>query len=352
MPAKVGIITTLRDASDVLDSFLTYHFAIGFSKIFLFFDDPSDPAIELAGDFPDAVVVRNDQKLRQAWETTLAYQQDDVVPLWLASERQVRMRLNLEVGIAMARAHGLDWVLGIDSDELFHCAGKSVPQHFGDLSEQGLYTALYRNHEGVPERADITDFFREVTLFKSAIVHRDGLTAEQRECIGGLTQFATGFYNFYGNGKAAARLDKRPFPQGVHRFIFPGEGKQAHSLSDLQEPAPERQRVFEEPAILHYPCCGFDHFRDKFRALGDFPDRLYGIYDIRSTEGPFAIDSREAFRRGDDDAKQLFDERLLFSDPSQTKRLIDSGALFRMNDAAKLLADSAPKGRANLGPAP
>jgi hypothetical protein len=50
---RVGVVTTLKGVEDSLLSFLLYHLAIGVSKIYLFFDDPSDAAIPIALDVKD-----------------------------------------------------------------------------------------------------------------------------------------------------------------------------------------------------------------------------------------------------------------------------------------------------------
>lgn len=46
--ARAALVTTLRGAAPVLDSFIRYHLARGFAHLYLFFDDPDDPALALA----------------------------------------------------------------------------------------------------------------------------------------------------------------------------------------------------------------------------------------------------------------------------------------------------------------
>ena len=66
-----------------------------------------------------------------------------------------------------ARAHGLDFLLHIDDDELLYCPGgldalhaalRSAPAHAADLHLHNL--------EALLPSADVTDAFRQVTAFR------------------------------------------------------------------------------------------------------------------------------------------------------------------------------------------
>jgi len=47
----VGIVTTLRGAGRTVESWIAYHFHIGFDRLYLFFDDPNDSSIEYTRKF-------------------------------------------------------------------------------------------------------------------------------------------------------------------------------------------------------------------------------------------------------------------------------------------------------------
>lgn len=49
---RVGIVSTVRNPGPSFDSWLCYHLSIGFSRIYLFFDDPTDPDIATARKYP------------------------------------------------------------------------------------------------------------------------------------------------------------------------------------------------------------------------------------------------------------------------------------------------------------
>ncbi|MFS8776059.1 glycosyltransferase family 2 protein, partial [Synechococcus sp. W65.1] len=47
-----------------LESFIRYHLALGIAHIYIFFDDPEDPAIQVALQFSDVTAIPNDEALQ------------------------------------------------------------------------------------------------------------------------------------------------------------------------------------------------------------------------------------------------------------------------------------------------
>ena len=68
MRADAAIVTTLRNAGKSLDSFIAYHLACGFSRLFLFFDDPLDPDLPRVAGHPAITAIPYDAALRRGWE--------------------------------------------------------------------------------------------------------------------------------------------------------------------------------------------------------------------------------------------------------------------------------------------
>lgn len=158
----------------------------------------------------------------------------------------------------------------------------------------------YANHEAVPSGEKVSNYFTEVELFR--INH---LVLPLSKEVGECTSFwrrrrGHGQYMLaYDNGKAAVRvLPGRVVPQSVHRWrtLRPeelhenpeaDEGKgsclqgtrKLVSRSALADP---RELNFDEvlhcrdPCVLHYPSCGLDWLRDKYRLLGSFPSAWFG----------------------------------------------------------------------------
>src|SRR5215213_1416 len=110
----------MAGALPVLDSFIRYHRALRFARIYLFFDDPSDPAIGAAramGDERITLFVRG-PALETEWRRCVQF---DHYAVHAAGEVMARQSLNVEVAVQHALAEGIEWLLHIDSDELFDC---------------------------------------------------------------------------------------------------------------------------------------------------------------------------------------------------------------------------------------
>lgn len=317
--ASAAIVTTLRDAGAVIDSFVAYHLAIGFDHLFLFFDDPADPNLPRLAAHPRITALAHDAALRRQWQS---------LPEYLAQgpfiDREVMARQVLNVGIAMelARREGLDWLLHIDADELFHAPDSSLADHFASADAQSADTIVYPNFEAVPESDDIGDAFREVDLFKVSPALGPGpFTPEGAQLLRATPQMPQElFFHFYSNGKSAVRLGARDArPDGVHRFF--GSGVTMH-----------------EAFILHYACCGFEAFWTKYRTLGGFSDRWHEKDDIRRAIGPLHLDARDVVATGSRErARHFYRQRIAIQDPERAEALIRHGVLMRIPGPRQLL---------------
>lgn len=245
-------------------------------------------------------------------------------------------------------------------NQLFYTSEASIRPHFDRLNELGVEQMTYANHEAVPSCEDVVDYFREVNLFRvnhlllplSRTVGNSTRFWRRRTSHG---QYMLA----YDNGKAAVRvLPGRIVPQSVHRWrtLKPEEkslaavqgsglcGIDAASLLSGHEAAgvtvegrtgseggtgevsersehgsgheaplddrlvnrvamaDPRELHFDEllecsdPCVLHYPSCGLDWLRDKYRLLGSFPSSWFGG---KLPIAPcFHLDARNAMREG------------------------------------------------------
>lgn len=300
----------------MLDSFVTYHLRNGFAHLYLFFDDPADPDLARLAGHPMVSVIAQDAALRRRWSHLPQY------PLYAAHvDREVMARqvLNAALAMEMARQDRCDWLLHIDSDELFFAPKGAVAAHFLEAAALQVDTICYRNFEAVPEKADIADPFRDVDLFKVPPELRAGpFNEEGRALLADTPQIPEKRFHFYRNGKAAVRLgapDMRP--EGVHRFTRPGGTVQEAQASDA--------------FVLHYPCCGFEAFWRKYRTLGPFADAWLGAFDIRQSIGPLHLDARDVVARNDREAALAFyRRRIALEDKARAEQLIRHGILTRL----------------------
>ncbi len=322
MPTRSAIVTTLRDADDVLDSFVTYHLGIGFDHIFLFFDDPSAKIPRAFVDHPQITARSRGLALERAWETTSLFLSP---PISRSIEDNVMTRqvLNAELALRDAFYKKIDWLLHIDIDELFYLPGRHVTEHFADLNRRKIEVIKYFNLEGVVEQRRISDFFREVTLFKinPARESNKALIQQHKPLLQTVPQIPPSYFHYYTSGKSAVKVRPSSLPKGVHTFSTPAHGKSAIADS--------------VPVILHYPCCGIDHFVQKHRTLGAF-QRWFS--DDKPIEIKAHLSGRDVVGSGDEQSiDAYYEENFVYSDASLVETLIDAGLLVRISEPAVFL---------------
>ena len=318
-----AIVTTMRNAGRVLDSFVAYHLAIGFSHLYLIFDDPHDPDLARIGTHPAVTAIAHDSALRQSWRGLPRYAEQAE---FIDKEVMARQVLNVELAMGLAREAGYGWLLHIDADELFYAPQQSAAEHFAAVDRQSFDTVRYLNFEAVPERDDIDDFFREVDLFKvPPSLAQVPVAPATARLVQATPQLLPNFFHFYSIGKSAVRLSAMTMhPIGVHDFI----------RSNGDYPGTLNQQNF----ILHYPCCGFESLWTKYVTLGRFPDRWWKKYDIAAAIGPFHLQARDVVATGDKEAaKHFYRTRVAVEGRTKADALIAAGLLRRITGPKTIL---------------
>jgi hypothetical protein len=313
--ARVCIVTTVRDPGVCLESFIRYHLALGIAHIYIFFDDPEDPAIQVALQFSDVTAIPNDEALQvqQALGNVLYPKYGPHV----GYEVMARQILNVETAIQLALDQGMDWILHIDGDELFY-PGQMMALDWFDQVSDDIFQVTFLNHEAAPEAFEIEDYFREVTLFKRNPAILDPGFYAEFQSISGKSQY----FLAYQNGKSAARIHLTLLPNSVHSFDIPED----HAL------------VTSSPSILHYLNCGFQNYYKKYAQLGNFPDYWWRSKS-NPIQVPFHLASRDAYCSGDiNQMVALYQKFILYSNSMINQSLIEEGILTRICHPSQLLA--------------
>ncbi len=325
---QAAIVTTLRNAGRVLDSFIAYHRAIGFARLYLFFDDPADPDLPRIAAHPFVTAIPHDSRLRDRWRALPDYAGHAA---FIDREVMTRQALNAALAMELARADGLDWLLHIDSDELFFSPTQSAAEHFRSLEDQPADTMLYLNFEAFPEADDIGDFFREVDLFKvPRELNPNPVTPALLSTLKATPQLHPDFFHYYGTGKSAVRLSAPGMqPNGVHHFAHPrGEYRMAEARAQF---------------VLHYPCCGFEAFWTKYVTLGRFADHWWEKYDIAASIGRFHLEARDIVATGDREvARSFYRQRVAIGDKARLDALLRLGVVTRFRAPQQILAQGRP----------
>jgi hypothetical protein len=306
----------------VIESFITYHLSIGFERLFLFFDDPSDLCFEKAAKYPQVVAIKHDDSLRRLWKESRLYIEDETLCRFVDKEVMARQELNVGIAVQLALENDIDWLLHLDIDELFYLATDTLEEHFRALAGRNIERATYLNYEAIPERVEIVDYFREVTLFKKT----PRLSQTQTDLIDSMPELSASSFLFYGNGKQAGRVSAELLPLGVHAF----------------RPAASRsEETSTDAVILHYPCCGFDHFWRKYKTLGNFNDKWFGRVDIAGKGNTFHLEARDVVASGDRlAALDFYRNRVVINDEHRIKALIESGLCCRIYGPSNVILDT------------
>jgi len=133
--------------------FVRYHLNFGVDLMYLYFDDPNDPALAALADEERVVLQPCDAA---HWKhlglagTPLSIEQ--------------RLRANGKDALRKARARGADWLIHIDADELLHAEVPLVEVLAAVPARCEVLLLPLR--EAVPSRPDHRRPFREITGFK------------------------------------------------------------------------------------------------------------------------------------------------------------------------------------------
>ena len=311
---NTAIVTTLKDPGVSIMSFINYHFSIGFDHIFLFFDSDHDSYIDEVEKIPNITVFKTDSTLLESWKGTKLFKQNPHYVNFLNSEVMARQLLNVDLAIQASLDMGISWLLHIDNDELFYPGKTTLEQHFNSLNAQKISSMLYLNHEAIPESIVIDDYFQEVTLFK-----RTPLLFNQAQLLKLKEVPKKEHFLFYSNGKSAGRVSDKLQQTNVHRF----DCHENHNISD-------------EPSILHYPVCGLDNFKKKYKILGFFDDKWFGVTEIK-VDNPFHVECRDIMHTGNEFLIEDFYKKRVMVRPDVIAELLKEGIYFRETFAQNIL---------------
>ncbi|MCJ7726070.1 MAG: glycosyltransferase family 2 protein, partial [Acidimicrobiia bacterium] len=153
--------TTVRAPFEVTWSFVTYHLNLGIDHMYVFLDDPADPAGPRLAELPGVTVVKCDA----AHWARLGLDGGRDAPI------EARILANTNEAFRRARSEGFDWFVHLDVDELIH-----VPigvQRLLDAAPGRIDALLLPLLEAVPRRPDHLRPFEEITAFKSAGLKRN-----------------------------------------------------------------------------------------------------------------------------------------------------------------------------------
>jgi hypothetical protein len=320
---KVALVTTAKDADPYLNSFIKYHFSLGIDHIFLFLDDPNDKFIMSLKHTSRLSLIKNDDVLQSEWQQIKSYKH---FKKFVDSEVMARQILNVNIAIRLSKEMNIDWLLNIDADELFYLEGESLHEHFTKLDSAKIDSISYHNHEAIPSSMNIENFFLEVNLFKKnfSLLNPTQRDVLNKNLVRGIT-----YFNYYWNGKSAAKISKDIISRSCH--VFSHKPNLLKKLNPFVKYANVKSSsVF--PCILHYPSCGFDFYYRKYKLLGDFDNKWFrkgaDIKDIL----PFHVESRDIFQNGTEkDLRRFYKQKYIDDQYKNYDLFMKEGIYFELS---------------------
>ncbi|WP_340106392.1 glycosyltransferase family 2 protein [Rhodohalobacter sp. 8-1] len=277
---SVATVTTLKAPLEETLSFIHYYLNSGIDRMYLFFDDPDDPAISQ---------IEHDERLT-IYRCDEAHWSD----FGISSESTIqdKQEKNATLAFQMAGKSGIEWLLHVDHDELIYGPG-SLKGYFSTVPSE-IEILRFPVMEAIPQQDAYTNAFAEISLFKvyDALPVSDDrfFTSPKNKAI----QYEKAKW-WYRRRKVADLLGSNHAKYHTGRIFLHGHqvGKSATRTSakissikcHLPEPAehsvPE-MKVSERFYVLHYDCMGFESWKNKWTSrltgASNFDTRQFSAY--------------------------------------------------------------------------
>jgi len=274
----LAAVSTVKAPSDQLLAFVNYHLNIGIDRLYLYFDDPEDPAIDLLQPYTDVTITVCDSEYWMHGGSP----KDASIEL-----RQIR---NANHVLTLARTHGIDWITHIDSDELIYPAS-DIKEYLAELA-QGVNLVRMRIGEAVGVSTSKHTIFDDIKYFKNRAGKKKIDEASDRGC---LRPF---FYGEYFRAHVQSKC--------IVRTSSPVKSMKIHT----PEATPNSQfevLLAREIRLLHYDCTSFDSWKEKWLARLDGTATAARMRKNRRRQMSLFT---QYFRQGDDENLHALFERL------------------------------------------
>lgn len=293
---NLAIVTTLCEPIDLTRAYVHYHLNRGVDRMYLFFDDPNDPAVEEVGAYDQVWVQRCDEAY---WRKSPDGERDPNITF--------RQRVNLQVAVERVREEGFSWLAHIDADELMHFEG-ALPDLLQRFRRKIVRMRLC---EAVAE--EMSPSFRFApTLFRVRPPRpyyrmrvRLARLLGVKNCI-----FRGNYFRGHEWSKVLVRTDLK-----FQEF-------RVHDIDGAEEPREEQSGALK---LLHFDCVGFERWKWKWDRFVT-GERMGNIGRNRTQQIEEIVRARE---RGEGAMEQLYRRFYFISEPEQ-RRLRMLGLLKRI----------------------
>ncbi|GAB5371864.1 hypothetical protein AAMO2058_001616500 [Amorphochlora amoebiformis] len=384
----LALVALLREPQlNELHSWVWFHVMEGFRSIFLYFDDPKDPAIQWAkATWPGSGEgeIREGRALGIGDFRVYVFACDDAYYA-TAEKRNPRLFSNLKPFFQtdvparqiIAADQGLHEAVGLNATWLAHVSGDQF-LYFRSDGQYGSALSYFRTvgkrinlvrfltKEAISPGLRVMNRFWEMRLFKNNPLQVIGKEVEQdwpetKTRTGSLG----GYFLAQSYVKSAVRVSKSVEPLNIYefsrrpngledfrrfslRYLVPPverwgewEGKVASEPDGEKTDGPDsrtglhaRTEMCASIGVLHYINGGFTQWIRKYRRLGNFSDFLFGEIPLRLQ---FPKDSRKVIFRNN--TRQMAHFYLRMMATTASKEDVDTNANLTLNGVLRVITD-------------
>ena len=326
---KVAIVTTISNDVGSLERrvfpWMQYHVDMGVAQFYVFYDGDDPKAVEALGLLPFVCVLTakpelgadDGVRMRYAMHMSQTHMfSSSVGDVQKSNELlMTKQTFGMNEGVRAGRADGMDWLLHIDTDELFVPeAHASIPQAFEAVDATDP-TIRVLNLEAQLEAGDVTSPFLQVTLFRN---HQYFTTKESQHYRSTFKQGVnTGWLYLYTNGKSAVRLDNKTAPAAHGPHYWKPSPNTDGEVRDRW-----KNRISNSSVILHYAYSNPDELVSKAaRSCPQYWGKEVDLDEVMKECFVLGVDARAfvAANRGKEAAEQFFYENFVYSEGAPTQ---------------------------------
>lgn len=326
---KVAIVSTISNDVGSLERrvlpWMQYHVEMGVAQFYVFYDGEDPTVVGALGSLPFVHVLTAkpelgaDNGLRARYTIHMSQKHmfsSSTGDVQKSNELlMTKQTFGMNEGVRAGRADGMDWLLHIDTDELFVPeAHASIPQAL-EAVDSTEPTIRVLNLEAQLEAGDVSSPFLQVTLFRN---HQYLTTKESRHYRSKFKQGENDAWLYlYTNGKSAVRLDEKTAAEahGPHYW-------KPSARTDQEVRSRWNNRISNSSVILHYAYSNPDDLVSKAaRSCPQLWGRDVDMEAVLKECFVLAVDARAflAANQGEEAAKRFFYENFVYSEGAPTQ---------------------------------
>ncbi len=257
---SIALVITAKNEERLLKHNLEYHFAVGVSKAFIYFDEPTDQGPDSINNLPD-VIIQNSVEADQYKNKSYL----DKFTSKAIEHHTARQCLNTYDAMQKCKELGIDWLISIDADELIiadEASPKSLNSIFQDVGKD-VDLVHFDTKEAVQRKVHYSNVFAEECLFKYTHNFKRKIDKLYKKIEDPFLKKNVKISYWMGQfqGKSAIRVSSDLIPKNVHRYKKI-DGSKINQI--------------KKGLVLHYNMFDRKDFLKKFQNFKNRPNTFLG----------------------------------------------------------------------------